>query len=261
MIRRLVLILFCFPVLASGATNYWEHIQQLGKSGTPQGNPQLEAYLQSLTSEEMLQAAREYAEYAEQTYSEEQWPQASGTIFIILGLYGAEDGTLSSDQLSGLLDGVSADDERRFFRASVVRLLRQKYWRQLTVPQRREARGRFLAVAADQKAPSQLRSLTCRELELAFAEDYRRVIHADQNVRPLRNDKSKWNNLGDLIRAGEVRLEPKTRKALKALRDEIANITPTLTELSRGADEPSEVKDCARSSLKTLADLPVAPEQ
>ncbi len=53
-----------------------------------------------------------------------------------------------------------------------------------------------------------------------------------KNVRTLRNDKQKRQRVDDLVRTAEVRLEPETRKALKALQDEITNITLPLTELS-----------------------------
>ena len=260
-IRLLMFVVLCLPLCASAGTNYWGHIQALGKFNTPKGNPQMESYLRSLSPEEMLQAAREYSEYAQSTFPEERWAEASGTLLVILALYGPEEGAFPADRLAALLAGVTDNREGRFFRESMVRLLRQTYWRQLTTEQRRESRGRFLAVVTNKKSPAQLRALACRELELAVAEDYRQVIHADRNVRPLRTDKTKWSNLNNLIRSGEVRLDAETRKSLKSVRDEIANITPTLATLSQDAAESPEVKDRAQTALKTFADLPVVPEQ
>lgn len=130
----------------------------------------------------------------------------------------------------------------------------------MTDDQRRQSRQSFLAVLSDKRAPERLRVLSCRELAHATAENHRRVIISDQNVRPLRNDKQKWRSVDDLVRKGEVRLEPETSNTLKALHDEIANITPMLTNLSLDTAESAEVKDCARAALKTFTDLPVAPE-
>ena len=148
-----------------------------------------------------------------------------------------------------------------FFREALVRLVRQRYWEQMTDDQRRRSWHSFLEVLSDKNAPGRLRVMSCRELTQALAESHRRIIISDRNIRPLRSDRSKWQIVNGLVRNGEIRLEPETRKALKTLRDEIAGIMPALTKLSQSADEPPEVKDCARSALKTLADLPAAPEQ
>jgi len=174
--------------------------------------------------------------------------------------YGNREGGLPDDALSLLLDCIASEQEGELFRETMLRLLRQRFWEQMTDDQRGQSRLRFLAVLSDKKAPERLRVLSCRELAHATNEHYRRVIISDKNVRPLRSDKQKWQRVDDLIRTGEVRLESETRKALNALRDEIANITPTLTALSKDAAESTEVKDCARSALKTFDDLPAVSE-
>ena len=92
-------------------------------------------------------------------------------------------------------------------------------------------------------------------------KNHRHVIISDKNVGPLRRDKTKWRNLDDLVRRGEVRLDPETRKSLKTLQSEMDKITPTLIALSQDAAESMEVKDQAQTALKTFSDLPVAPEQ
>jgi hypothetical protein len=209
----------------------------------------------------MLQAARECCAKAKTRVPQERWAEGVLPVGIALAFYGNAEGGLPDDALNPLLDCIVSENEEQLFRESLVRLLRQMYWRQLTAEQRRESRGRFLAVVADKKSPGQLRAISCRELDLAIAEDYRRIIHADKNIRPFRGDKAKWKNLNNVIRTGEVRLDLDTRKSLKSLRDEIANVTPTLTALSQDAAESPEVKDRAQGALKTFADLPVAPEQ
>lgn len=260
-IRLLISVFLVVPFLAHAESNYWDHIQELSKQSTPQGNPQLEAYLKSLTPSEMLQAARQYSQYAEKKFSEANWEQALVDVDLALAFYGTAQGGLADERLNELLKCVAGENEGRFFRESLVRLLRQRYWRRLTHDQRMQCRQKFFAVLSDKKEPARLRALSCRELSLAIAENHRDIITADKNVKPLRNDKQKWWNLDDLVRKGEVRLDPDTRKSLKSLRDEIANVTPTLTALSQDAAESPEVKDRVQAALKTFADLPVAPEQ
>jgi len=261
---RIHLLLACgllVPAMLYGETNVWTRIEELSRYGTPQGNPQLEAYLKTLTRPQMLQAARECCEKAKIRVPQEKWEEGVLPVGLALAFYEDEKGGLANDDLNRLLDCIASEKEGQLFRETVLRLLRQKYWKQMTEGQRKQCKQQLFAVLSGKNSPVRLRALTCRELSLAIAEEHRDIITADKNVKPLRSDKQKWWNLDNLVRQGEVRLDPDTRKSLKSLRDEIANITPTLTALSQDAAESSEVQDCARTALKTFADLPVAPEQ
>jgi len=260
-IRSLISVFLVVPLFVHAESNYWSHIQELSKRSTPQGNPQLETYLKSLTPSEMLQAARQYSQYAEKQFSEENWEQALVDVDLALAFYGTEQGGLADDRLDGLLKCLTDENESRFLRESLARLLRQRYWKHMTDTQRKKCKDIFFTVLVDKKAHGPLRALTCRELSLAIAENHRDIILSDKNVRALRNDKDKWWNLDDLVRKGEVRLDPETRKALKTLQGEIEKITPTLTALSQDAAESPEVKDRAKAALKTFAELPVAPKE
>lgn len=261
--KLIVLIACCFlgPSLIYGETSVWTRIEELSQFDTPQGNPQLEGYLQTLTHPQMLDAARECCRKATDRVPQERWEEGVLPVGIALAFYGNKEGGLSDDALNKLLDCIASEHEGDLFRETLVRVVRQRYWEQMTAEQRRKSRESFLAVLSDKKAPVRLRTLCCRELAQALAENHRRVIISDKNVRPLRNDLEKWRNVNQLVRAGEVRLEPETRKALKAIRDEIAGITPTLTALSQDAAESPEVKVQAQSALKTFTDLPIPPAQ
>ncbi len=260
-IRLLMYIIMLAPFLAYAESNYWGRIEELSKLNTPQGNPALERYLRSLTPEQTLQAAREYCDQYQAKYTEDQWAQAGAAVGIIMAIYGDEKGGLDDKKLAPVLKIITDVKEGLFFRETLTRLLRQRYWVELTDIQRKQGREALFSVLTDKTSSRHFRSLTCREIELALAEDYRRIIHADKNVRPLRGDKAKGKNLNNIIQPGEVRLDLETRKALKTLKGEIEKITPTLTALSKDATESPEVKDQARAALKTFADLPIPPEQ
>ncbi|MDI6809945.1 MAG: hypothetical protein QME66_13415 [Candidatus Eisenbacteria bacterium] len=249
------------PSLLHGETSVWTRIEELLQHDTPQGNPQLEAYLKTLTRPQMIEAARECCKKAEARVPEATWEGCAIPVSIALLFYVDADGGLAKDALNSLFDCIASEKEGQLIRESLVGLLRQRYWRQLTTDQRKQCKQKFFTVLSDKNAPVRLRALTCRELSLAIAENHRDIILSDKNVRPLRNDKQKWWNLDDLIRKGEVRLDPETRKALKTLRKEIQDITPTLTALSQDAAESPEVGGRAKGALKTFADLPVVPEQ
>ncbi|HMO51627.1 MAG TPA: hypothetical protein PKE26_10435 [Kiritimatiellia bacterium] len=255
-------IFLATQLLVYGAGDHWNHIQRLVKEyDTPQGNPQLETYLKSLTPDQMLQAAREYSQYAANKFPTDNWAEAVMDVGLTLTFYGTDQGGLANDRLRVLLKCIADKNENDFFREALVRLVRQRYWEQMTDDQRRQSRQTFLEVLSDKNAPGRLRVLSCRELTQALAENHRRVIVSDKNIRPLRSDRQKWQNVNGLVRDGEIRLEPETRNALKAINEEIAAITPALARLSQDDAETPEVKEQAQSALKAFADLPVAPEQ
>jgi len=259
-IRLLINAFLVVPLFACAESNYWDHIQKLSKHSVPQGDVQLEAYLKGLTPTEMLQAVRQCAQYVEKKFPEKDWEASVVNVALVLTFYGTSENGITDDRLNGLLKCMTDGNEGRFFRESLILFIRQRYWKQLTVGQRTQCKVKFLEMLADRKSPVRLRAASCRELSLAIAENHRNIITSDNNVRPLRGDRPKWWNLDDLIRKGEVRLDPETRKALKTLRDETEKIAPTLTALAQDATEAPEVRDRAKAALKTFADLPDAPE-
>ncbi|MFA6660970.1 MAG: hypothetical protein WCS62_05110 [Bacilli bacterium] len=261
-IGLLVGFLFVAPLLVQGESNYWDHIQQLVKEyDTPQGNPQLETYLKGLAPGQMLQAAREYSQYAEKKFPVENWAEAVMDIGLTLAFYGTEQNRLTDDRLNALFMCITDENESQFFRESLVLLLRQRYWDQLTDNQRKRGRHCFLSVLLDKKAPERLRVISCQELSQAMAENHRRIIISDMNVRSLRNDKQKWRQVDELVRKGDVRLEAETYKALETLQVEFENISLRITELSEDIAESLQIKEAAKSALKIFSDMPVSPEQ
>lgn len=254
-----VFITCCFlgPFLIYGETSVWTRIEYLSQFDAPQGNPQLENYLQTLTHLQMLDAARECCSKATTRVPQEKWEEGVIPVGIALAFYGNREGGLSGDSLRRLLDCIASEHEGELFRETLVRVVRQRYWEQMTDAQRRQSRQSFLEVASDKNAPERLRVLSCRELTQALAENHRRVIVSDKNVRPLRSDRQKWQNVNSLVRSGEVCLDPATHDALKVLTDEIMGVTPVLSALSDDDTESSAVRAQAASALRQLAELPI----
>lgn len=258
-------LLVAFALLNSitlfGETGFWMKIEELSKHGTPQGNPQLEAYLKNLTQPQMLQAARECCEKAESRIPIEKWEEGVLPVSLALTYYGGQSDTLSDNDLKQILNIISSDNEKQLFRESLVGFLCQKYWPRLTTAQRTECRSFFLRLFLDNKVPLRQRKINGRELQNAIDFEYRQIIYLDKNVRPLRNDKEKWRNLDNLVRKGEIQFTPETYKSLKSIQDEIQCITISLSKLTQDATESPEVKDQIQRALKAFANLPVPPER
>lgn len=261
---KLRMLVACFlfgSSLIYGDLSVWIRIEELSQFDTPYGNPELEDYLKTLTRPQMIEAARECCSKAATRVPQEKWAYGALPVSIALTFYGNREGGLSDDALNQLLECVTSEHEGNLFRETLVRVLRQRYWEQITDAQRRRCKQSFLEVLSDSNAPGRLRTLSCRELTQALAENHRRVIISDKNIRPLRSDRQKWQNVNSLVRDGEVRLEPETCEALKVVVDEIAGVTPVIAALSKDDAETPEVKGQARSALEILANLFFVPMQ
>jgi hypothetical protein len=259
---RIVLVC-CFLSLSLvyGEASVWLRIKELSQFDTAQGNPQLEAYLQTLTRPQMLEAGRECCKQATDRIPQERWEEGVLPMALILSFYANQDGALSEDALNQLLDCLASENEMALFRETILRLLRQRYWEQLTENQYKQSRQCFLAIFLDKKTPERLRVLSCHELAQALAENHRRIIISDTNVQLIRNDKQKWRKIDELVQRGDIRLESETLKALDVLQDKITNITSRLTKLSQDSVESEQIKDAVKNALKILSHLVLPPKQ
>ena len=254
------LALFPFPLLAE--TNLWSRIRELSGHGTPQGALEREAFLRTLSPAQMLQAAREYCELSEvNVQKEDRDGESVGPVGVALGFYGNQDGSLSDDALNTLLGCIESGKEGEVFRESLLLLLRQRYWMHLTEKQRNESKEVFFALLSDDSAPTQLRVWTCREIELAIADEYRRVTYTDKNVSAVNNKKLSWSDRDDLIRSGEIHLDPETKQSWKAIRTEIERILPKLSALSNDSDVSPNLKAMAQHAIESFTKLPLMTEE
>ena len=115
----LAVIFLVAQLLVYGAGHHWNHIQRLVKEhDSPQGNPQLEMYLKSLTPDQMIQAAREYSQYAADKFPADNWAEAVMDVGLTLTFYGTDQGGLTNDRLRVLLQGISNKNENDFFQGS-----------------------------------------------------------------------------------------------------------------------------------------------
>lgn len=252
------LLLALFPAYAE--SDPWGSIQELMKQDTPQGNPQLETYLRSLTPADMIEAARQYAAQEAKKVPEAQWAEASMGVGLVLAYFGTDKGALPDDRLDTILKCIGDGGEGPFFRESLARALGGSYWKQLTAKQREESKQCLAKVLVDRKAAPRLRAYSCRALGLPIAEEYRSVVLGDGNVRALGKDKRQ--NLDALIRAGDVRLTTETLTSLQKVRKEVDTMTVTFSSLRRDDNEPKEVRDQAKVVLDAFAKLPLpAPSE
>lgn len=117
-VRTLLACCLLGPSLLYGETSVWTRIEELSRYETPQGNPQLEAYLKTLTRQQMLEAARECCAKAEQRVPRERWEEGVLPVGIALWFYGDAEGGLPDDALNQLLDCIVSEKEGQLFRGT-----------------------------------------------------------------------------------------------------------------------------------------------
>lgn len=250
-----------FPPSAYGPTEYWKRIQELTPAGPNIRVPFREIYLTRLTKDQMLEAARQYAQEAGTTGT--QATRRDGAqVGIPLSYYlrWKTDRGLDDDRLAALLECVKAPRETPFFRQSIVYFLFGEYWYSgaLDPEQRSFCREQLLAVIADREAPAGLRIQCCDLLGTAFYDEYRVTVLRDKNVEPLLAAKAETDvALFARVRAGEIALEPAARDSLQLLLQDARTAWPILKAVSERGDESLAMKMASSGALAMLSGYPV----
>lgn len=237
----------------------WSRISELSKKDTPQGNPELVAYLKTLTREQMLQAAREACEQGQALVPRDRWAEAPIIVGKPLMFYRNEQGGIDDAPLTAALSCIASKDEGELFRRSLVTFAEKFWWPKLTAGQRERSRQCFSSVLSDSEAPAQLRAVACRALVDALGLEYINTLYSDKNVQALRSDSERWRNLGTLLRTGEVKVEQATATSLESVLREVDRYTVMLSDLGKNDKEPQEVRDQAKTLLGYMAKWPMLP--
>ncbi len=100
--------------------NYWETIAALAKDGTARGKHELDAYLKSLTRDQMLTAARQYSAIVERTVPREDWAVTAFNAIFPLAYYSEPGGGLSDESLDKLVVIIADQEEGEYFRFAMA---------------------------------------------------------------------------------------------------------------------------------------------
>lgn len=224
---------FLLVVLSAGDSGqndkgYWSRIEELSKTGTPQGNPPLDKYLKSLTHQEMIQAAREFCQKYQFEISEINWPEASTNIGLALAFYPNEKHIIDDDKLDDLFTCIEDSKEGRFFRESMIYYLCDWCVGKgiMTDPQRNRFIQKLLLLLLDKNTPWQTNLLVISKLRSLIVVEYNHILLSDKNVKEfIKNNKNQnWQKVSNAVQKGEVFLFPETKKSLSIFNGQLGQI-------------------------------------
>ncbi|MBN1909668.1 MAG: hypothetical protein JW818_08015 [Pirellulales bacterium] len=260
----LYVLLATGPVLAkeADAPDYWSNIVELSKKGTPAGNPELERYLESLTRDEMLTAARQCARSLQNTLRDDEWGPGVFSIGLVLSKYGEKDGSLSDESLDKLLAILADPKEPAFLRFALANMANGRFESRLTAKQTDRCVKRLTDVLRDDHAPERARDECCRSARSILESRYKTLIYLDPAVREVRRTSlERWREIDSLLDKGDVQLSAATKKKLANWRDRVHAFRKILTRIEENDREPTKVRIAASVCLKTTERLPFLNEK
>ncbi len=239
--------------------NYWETIVALAKNGTARGKHELDAYLKSLTRDQMLTAARQNSTIAERTVPREDWAVAAFNVIFPLAYYSEPGGGLSDESLDKLLAVIADQEEGEYFRFALARIVPDKYSSHLTASQHQRVVKTLSLILRDETAPERLRHACCDGLRTLLPQAYRAVVYSDPTVREIQRTgpRERFQNVFSLIDAGEVQLAEETKARLVEPRKRIHAFRDILTAIAQDETEPERLRRFAGACLTTTAALPL----
>jgi hypothetical protein len=261
--RAAILVAYCLSLYAVAAwaadvPDYVARLKALTKSGTAHKNPELEAFLRSLTRDEMLVAAKQVAEKVGPGVDETAWEGTSWQVTLFLEYYGDEQGGLSDVWLDRLVQIIRNREESGFLRHGIVDDLVESHYPRLTDAQKETCRRAFMEVLEDAKSPSALRRKCAFELVSIYAEGYRGAIHSDPNVVDLtRSRPEARRDMLDIVSSRKIKLAPETLEKLSWWRGRIREVRQVLVKIRDSEEEPEHLKKGARMYLGWIERLPL----
>lgn len=247
--------------------NLWNMIESLVEQGTPHGNPQLVEYLQSLTAEEMLTAARQGCDAGvnkpKLTLEWERAAAAGSNALLCLEYYFDKSDTIDADAIR-LLDIARDTQESPWLRrAIIVRMaggsegsrFANKFHPYVAahVP---EVDAILSKIIAGKRENALLRREAMDALGSVLRNQVRVVWNSDPDVRQAIMEKRKHTNkvvrVSELIRSGEVTLTENTIKTLKPIEERLRAYVKLLGAILADTDnEPEDLRKHATRKLET----------
>lgn len=268
------LIVGCGGLQASAKTGEatWRQIKTLAEKGTAHGNPDLLAYMNSLTPEDVIVAARVgCAEGARNTrltlQSERRVAGQSNALMCFEFYFEAVRGDDNRNDnlntvIEKLVDMLDDKVESSCLRGAVLVRLSTSRNTLFADSLHKYVHAKLAhvtivlnSIVKDRTGSALFRCDAIRALVWALGEEVSAIYRSDPNVREILKEKGKdTNNVVDvsgLVRCGEVSLTEETLRALNPFKEQIRQLVEILgTILADEKNEPGDLRKQARRTLE-----------
>jgi hypothetical protein len=238
--------------------------RMLAAKGTAHGNPELDAFLRSLTPEEMLICARQGCDEALARTDEAESAAVCGSAVVECLVY-YFDNSVSKDRAARvLLDIVADENESPLLRRGIIgcMMLSQgvefgNVFRSFALSHIVEVERLHLQIINDSSQNSHLRYKAIHVLASLLDEEARLVYSSDPNVRAVAEHTRQVVRVGDLVRAGKLELAPETMEKLTPIEERIITNAALLTRIAGDQNEPMHLRQHAQRMLRSFQSQPL----
>jgi len=266
----LVAALACLFSLAPGLSapqtpeDLWDRYRTLAATGTAHANPELEAFLKSLTPEQMLAAARHGCDEAE-VIDDPYGRAAACASAIVAFLSNYFDNSPSEEEgARALLQIIANDAESPWLRYGVVACLSLSKgvefgntFRHFAIVQIEQVQALLSKIIADPAENHLLRAQAIQALSSMITDQARAVYNNDPNVRAENRRTGQVVHVGRMVRAGELQLAPETVNAMKPIEERLLDNARLLGQIAADQNEDEHVRKHARRALEGYRDQPL----
>ena len=238
----------------------WRDIRALAARGTAQGNPELVAYLKSLTAEEMLLAARQACEEAaNRPIAPNEVPrEGAAEVYVGLCLHYYFDRIAVDPGAQILLAVVRDIEDSALLRSGILARMgdspetesEQTLQRYMEM-HRPELDAILTKILGDRNDDPIVRAEVIGTLTWLLTEQTRKIILADANRHAIWEQTHEVVPVGRLMRSGELTLTEESLKALEPLEARALTYVKLLGAiLADEKNEPEELRKRARRALE-----------
>jgi len=245
-IERFILSLAIVLIVGSSGkaeTNYWEEIKQRTAREAPtlEQAKELKEYVEALSAEELLTAARQCSVEVEAQVAPADWDVAVGNLGFLFRYYPVRTNDLES--ISPLLEDMADSNESVFWRRAIMVLLGSAWSDNLSAEQCYETAKLMRAIYGDSSENSLVKPKAIgRAADLSLAA-YSRNLRNDPNVKEFtREQEMGTEELVNAVRANAVKLAPKTIAANEKVFEEIGHALSIQLALFEKAETTTDVK-------------------
>ena len=267
-IGRFILCLAIVLILGSrgkAETDYWEEIKlrTAAEAPTVEEAKELKEYVEALSSKELLTAARQCSAEMEKTIAPEDWDVAVGSLGFFFQRYPQKTNNL--EDISPLLVDMKDRSQSVFWRRAIMDLLRSAWSDKLSAEQCYETAKLMREIYEDSSENSLMKPKAIRSAANLSLTAYSRNLWNDPNARAFTQEqRMRTKELVNAVRAGAVKLAPKTIEANKKVMAEIERAISTQLTLFGEKETDNEVKTSIIVSWgryhKYKLDTPAVPE-